>query len=124
LSVCVGAVICERFAVGASPPVDTVAVCGGGVFGGAVGVWEDVEEALDVEQVEEAFDDAGCAGQDDGGVGFAAEWCRPSEQGSDAGAVEECGLAEVDYQVAVATADLAFDRFFEPRGVGEVDFAC
>ena len=116
--------ICERFAVGASPPVDTVAVWGGGVFGGAVGVWEDVEEALDVEQVEEAFDDAGCAGQDDGRVGFAAEWCRPSEQGSDAGAVEECGLAEVDHQVAVATADLASDGFSQVRGVGEVEFAC
>jgi hypothetical protein len=62
LSVCVGAVICERFAVGASPPVGTVAVCGGGVFCGAVGVWEDVEEAVEVEEVEEAFHDAGWAG--------------------------------------------------------------
>ena len=95
----------------ASPPVATLAVGGGGVFGGVVDVWEDVEEAVEVEEVEEAFDDAGCAGQDDGGVGFAAEWCRPSEQCSDAGAVEECGLAEVDYQVAVATADLASDGF-------------
>jgi threonine dehydratase len=62
LSVCVGAVICERFAVGASPPVGTLAVGGGGVFGGVVDVWEDVEEAVEVEEVEEALYDAGWAG--------------------------------------------------------------
>jgi threonine dehydratase len=46
----------------ASPPVGTLAVGGGGVFGGVVDVWEDVEEAIEVEEVEEALYDAGWAG--------------------------------------------------------------
>jgi hypothetical protein len=92
------------------PAVDVLAVCGGGAFGGAVDVWEDVEEAVELEQVEEAFDDAGCAAKDDGCVGFVSERCHSPEQGCDAGAVEKRGLAEVDHEVAMTMGDLAFDR--------------
>ena len=56
----------DRFAraprYGTLAPVGTLAVGGGGVFGGVVDVWEDVEEAVEVEEVEEALYDAGWAG--------------------------------------------------------------
>ena len=45
----------------------------GGVFGGVIAVWEDVEQAVELEEVEEPFDDPRRAGQDDGCVGIAAE---------------------------------------------------
>ena len=99
------------------------AVGGDGVFGSVVDVGQDVEEAVELEEVEEAFDDAGRAGQDDGCVGFVAERGDGLEQGSDTGAVEEGGRAEVDHEVAMATGDLALDRFLQPRRVGEVEFA-
>jgi hypothetical protein len=101
----------ELLAAAASPTVDALAVCGGGVFGGAVDIWEDVEETVELDEVEEAFDDAGRSGQDDGCVGFVTEWRHCPDKRPDAGALEErCG-AEVDHEVPMAAGDRAFDRF-------------
>jgi hypothetical protein len=93
------------------------------MFGGVLEVGKDVEEAVEVEEIEEAFDDAGCARQNDGCLGFVSERCHAPEQGSDAGAVEERGCAEVDHQTAMTSGDRAFDCVFEFPCVGKVELA-
>ncbi len=94
------------------------------MFGGVVDVWKDVEQAVESQQVEKPFDDAGCTGQDDRRVGFASQRRHGPEQGPDAGAVKERRSAEVDDEVAMAAGDLAFDRLSQRRCVGQVEFAC